>query len=208
MRIEYAFSMDVVDRIVNFSWPTLEAVAAPTASERRALLARLLSVSECCSRDYDRFYRAYVDSEIDLKLLVGLHKIGVTGGGFRVQEICVGKDDPVNGFLATALDVRPFLKAMIQRVNSVPSSPSRVIAFCYAFLILHPFNDGNGRMFRMICPILGGRQHAKAWFNFAERTKVEVSEFKFCMTQIALGDCMPMRNLLEGSVNNYHWKGV
>ncbi|WP_425518102.1 Fic family protein [Stenotrophomonas geniculata] len=154
-------------------------------------------------------YRRYVGREINVGLLIDLHRLGMpVGGGFRREEISVGKDDLENGFLATALNVRPFMGQLVNRINLMPAAPARVIAFAYAFLILHPFNDGNGRVFRMMCPILGARSQAPLWFGFSRSSKKEVGKFKRCMTHLSVGACEPMKEFLHMCIDACQRKGV
>lgn len=109
-----------------------------------------------------------IDKTYDLSLVLTLHKELLTGikddikGNLRNKQIVVGNRDKNNRIIIkhnppyhTANQIKTALEDLLQWVNNAKELPLLKIGiFHHQFVYIHPFEDGNGRVCRLLTALL------------------------------------------------------
>lgn len=99
---------------------------------------------------------------------------------FRLHDLSIGAGRPSSGFLTARIDVNQHIIQACKYINAHHYRHRRVLAMMYAVAVIHPFEDGNGRLMRTMAPIIGCRQNRTDltfWLYFSLHAKVNEIRF-------------------------------
>lgn len=123
-------------------------------------------------------------------------------GLFRINRIWVGAADDPLSFVASQVDVEQHLRdvwKLYMRLDCL----RRAVLLMYAMTVLHPFEDGNGRVMRAALVSLGIASKQDFVLFLAIYSKTEQSALVSGMSLLADNELAAMENFLERAMSDY-----
>jgi len=125
-------------------------------------------------------------------------------GSFRVGSVVVGQKVPETAFVSARINVEKHLKECAPWFHR-QSTQVRVAFVMYVMSILHPFEDGNGRVMRALITMLaveGDRGSAQICF-LAVYTKLRQREFVSAVQWLSEGSIGQLEEFFRQAVGDF-----
>lgn len=137
-----------------------DEVAPGSDSDVREVANYVKALQYALDQPDDRRLSVYFIRELHRLLLTGVRGSNLNPGDFRDRQVVIGRagDRPEEASYVPPppIEVQPLLNDLEQYIEIEDAIPSliRIALIHYQFEAIHPFNDGNGRVGRLLISLL------------------------------------------------------